>query len=504
MEIQFQTQTIPYLVRKQYDDLRQELTGELTIGQSLPPLGRVVDCFGLVLVQERTVDSGSVSVTGAIQAGGLYLPEGEEELQRLDLSIPFTVTKKVPTQPGTILFYWGWLRSLEARFVNSRKLLLRASLGSELTLLTPAELKIPQVTDPPAGLALNVQTYPLRLPLCAAEKEVQLADEVLMPEEGPGADRLLKALCSVAVEERRILGDKAVFKGRLVLRVLFQSEDGGLSTWTGSLPFSQYAELDSPREEEGHLDIQPILSHVEIDTDGQPDSRRLLINVTFTAQVILWADVAATLTQDAYYLKGDFAPQWQTLDLCPCLDTLETSQEQSLDLPPEAARALDWTLFSDQTSPVQGAEAAQGSLGVNLLYYDAQGLLQSKLLRRELRQPRRSEPSALWQLALLPGPEPKLQGRQLTVPLVIRERYCQSAALRTLAGGTLSPGQAPVGPSLIVKIAQGSLWDLARDNGSTVRAIQEANGLEGETLPGERLLLIPTGPGVANREEVTE
>ena len=46
MEILFQTQTIKYLAEKRVDDLRQEQTGEITIPESMPELGRVVDCFG--------------------------------------------------------------------------------------------------------------------------------------------------------------------------------------------------------------------------------------------------------------------------------------------------------------------------------------------------------------------------------------------------------------------------------------------------------------------------
>ena len=66
MEILFQTQTIQYLAEKRYDDLHQEQTGEIAVPETLPALGRVVDCFGTVLVRDRTVDStgGSVTVSG--------------------------------------------------------------------------------------------------------------------------------------------------------------------------------------------------------------------------------------------------------------------------------------------------------------------------------------------------------------------------------------------------------------------------------------------------------
>lgn len=504
MEILFHAQTITYLAEKRYDDLHQEQTGEITIPETLPELDRVVDCFGAVLVQNRTVDSGSVTVTGGIQAGVLYVPAGEESLERLDLYLPFTVTKKVPTQPDTQLHYWGWLRSIEARFVNARKLLVRADLASELTLFTPAEMELEQIESCPRGLVCKTETYPMRLPLCAAEKEVRIADEVLMPEDGPGMERLMKAQCSVEMGERRVLGERAIFQGDLRLRVLGLTESGEPFTWTGTVPFSQYADLERSMEENAHLSIQPIFNHMEIDTDGQPDSRRLLVNVSFTTQMVLWNDVPVTLTEDAYYLDGEFKPEWQNCDLSPCLDSLETDLPQTLDLPAEAVSVVDWTVFPDRIAAAPGAEAARGGLGVNVMYYDDDHRLQSRLLRRELRLERQADASADWHCSIVPGAEVRQQGRQLVLPMTAQQRYCQNASLRNLSGGELTPVPRGEGPSLIVRSASGDLWEIARDNGSTVRAIQTANELDEVCLGRERLLLIPTGRGVTTLEEVTE
>ena len=85
--------------------------------------------------------------------------------------------------------------------------------------------------------------------------------------------------------------------------------------------------------------------------------------------------------------------------------------------------------------------------------------------------------------------------------LTVRERYCQRDTLRNLSGGTLTTGPRPAGPSLIVRSVSGDLWEIARDNGSTVRAIRTANELEEACLARERLLLIPTGRGVNTLEE---
>ena len=48
----------------------------------------------------------------------------------------------------------------------------------------------------------------------------------------------------------------------------------------------------------------------------------------------------------------------------------------------------------------------------------------------------------------------------------------------------------PNRPSLILRRAQSdSLWELAKDCGSTVSAIREANGLDEEAVAGQMLLI---------------
>ena len=59
----------------------------------------------------------------------------------------------------------------------------------------------------------------------------------------------------------------------------------------------------------------------------------------------------------------------------------------------------------------------------------------------------------------------------------------------------ITPGQQrvpdPSRPSLILRRAGDKrLWDIARENGSTVEAIRKANGLQGEPIP-DQMLLIP-------------
>lgn len=504
MELLFHEETIRYLSEKRFDQIYQEQTAEMTVPENRPEIRRIVDCFGLILVQNKTVDPGMLSVSGTIQAGVLYVPENEEGLERIDVVLPFSVTKKVTAEPGAQLFYWGWLKSLDARMINSRKVLVRANLGSELTLLEPAECTFSRLNESPEDLCCKTEEYRLKLPLCAAEKEIQIADEVLLPSQEPGIAELLKWNCVVEVADSRVIGDKAVFKGSAVLRCLYRSEDDALHVWTGKVPYSQYADLDRELTD-GIITVQPIFRQAELDSDGQIDSHRLLINLTVSAQILVRGDVAATFTEDAYCLEGAFNPEWQSCELPVCLDFMQQTQTESVSLPPEAAQTLDWTVFSDASfNSASQKDRVVTPVSVNLLYWDNDRILQSKLLRIEIEAAAPDPGESGLRSFSVPGSDTVLQGRQLQIPIRMRLQYDQIRPMRNLCGGSIEEASNEDGPSLAAVRCSGDLWDIAKTRRSTVEALKAVNGLDTERLTETKLLLVPLGRAAKTAGEVKE
>lgn len=505
MELAFHKETVKYLSESIYDQIYQEQTAEMTIPEAMPDIGRIVDCFGTVTVQSKEVETGCLRVTGGIQAGVLYLPEGEEtSLKKIEAYLPFTVSKKIQSEDTSTLFYWGWIRSIDARFINGRKVLIRANLGSELTLLTPAVLELPEMDECPKYLACKSSTYLMRLPMCSAEKELQIADEVLMPDQEIGADQLLKWTCMTEITDSRVIGDKAVFKGNLLLRVLYQNEEGELGTWSGSVPFSQYAELD-PVPEDATPVLQPIFRHAEVETDGQLDSHRLLINITVTVQILVMGTISIRLQEDAYSLRGSFSPEWENVTLNPCLDLETKTFTAAVPIPADAERVLDWTAFPDRPSLVDpmNRDTLDTELSVNLLYYDADRALKGTLIRQKLPTTLMRTEQAECDCFLNMGGDAQVQSRELRIPMQVSCLTRKETTYQTLSAGKIEETDQKNQPSLIVRFAKGSLWDVAKQNASSVEAIRLVNQLETEDLTEERMLLIPVGEAAlsAKKEE---
>lgn len=90
----------------------------------------------------------------------------------------------------------------------------------------------------------------------------------------PPVERLLKCVYALDTAERKTIGNKAVFKGRLTVHILYESPDGSLQRQETELPFSQFAELEQDLDE-GDLTVFLALTSAETEPGAaSSDCRR--------------------------------------------------------------------------------------------------------------------------------------------------------------------------------------------------------------------------------------
>ena len=283
MELVFQEKQLDYLGRVLDQTVTQELTAEVIVPDSCADADRVVDAFGTLLVRAEECTAGSASVSGEVQAGILFVTE-DGRLERLETVIPFSARRGWEgEQSDCRLQCVCRLCSVDARLVHSRKLLVRAGVSCTLTVYAAFARTLHDFPEPAPTLQLRRKRLPLRLPRGLGEKSFSLNEEIEIPASKPPVERLLKCVYALDTAERKTIGNKAVFKGRLTVHILYEAPDGSLQRQETELPFSQFAELEQDLDE-GDLTVFLALTSAETEPDGQLDCRRLLLSAGILAQ----------------------------------------------------------------------------------------------------------------------------------------------------------------------------------------------------------------------------
>lgn len=497
MEQQWKQNTYSYLDTALQEQRNLELTQELRLGEGMPDVGQILWVDGQCMLRGKEWQTDSVSVSGGMMLRVLYLPEDGSGVRCVEDWIPFRMEWDLPE--GTPQ---GWLqvrcmqRSADARSMSARKILLRAGVMLQVEAYAPGEADIPEPEELPEQVQLLKTVWPLRFRKEAGEKVFQLEEEPEIPGSVPVPEKLLSVRLEPHLTECRVLGNKLVFRGNGDLHILYRSQEGRLHSWENSLPFSQFVQLEDTYGTDAQADVALFPTDLEAELTGEG---RLRLKMGLTGQYLVTDKETVTVVEDAYCPGRELKAQHTEIPLPVILESRRETLRPEQNIPADADMVTDMVFWADQPRLRQtdmGWELTENGQ-FHVLYYGTDGSLHTGTGRWEGKNmiPAGDTTRMFASMALPEGIKGTVGAGQILASGELPLEMTASARQKLLAVTGLSLGgeipKDPLRPSLILRRAGNHrLWDLAREAGTTVDAIQRANCLTEEPDPG-RMLLIP-------------
>lgn len=493
MDLKFNQNVLKCLQSTAREYQTQEQTQEIRIPEGMPDIAMVLACWGQPVLRGKEWRSDQVGITGGVMAKILYLPEEDSPPQVLEAWLPFQMKWTIPAgqQDGTMQVI-PCLRSADARVLSARKLMVRTNVGMLMEALTPAEFTLYQPDNIPDDVQLLTNRYYLTLPVEAGEKAFGLDEMLELPASEPKLERIVYLGLLPQVLEQKVLADKLIFRGLCVAHLLYRGSDGQLYSRDFDVPFSQYAELSGEHAPEATVQVLPALTNLELE---QTPEGAVHLKAGLSGQYVIHDRIPADLVQDAYSTGRTVEPVMEQLRVPAILEQSIQSVNAQADPMVDVMRSVDVAFWREQPYVARDGMYMEADLGgtFQMLYYDPEGQLQSAQTRWEdtLRFPAGEDTAAGVTLQI--GGRPQYSAGMLHADLLAQTAVTSGQGMDMVTGlqlGEISQPD-PDRPSLIVTKAGGdSLWQIAKDNGTTVDAIRTANGLSDEPAT-ESILLIP-------------
>lgn len=492
MELQFEKIEYPCLRTALSQTQYQEQTQEVRLPDGWPDAESILGAWGQCVMRGKQWNGDTATVTGGVMGWILYAPADGSAPRSLEVWIPVQMRWDVPAGSRDGYLRCAWLlRSIDARMLSARKLMVRATPGIQMEALEPYAATVYQPKTIPEGVEFLQNSYPMTVPGEVGEKAFTLDEELQTPSD---LEQVLRCQIIPTVREKQVLGNKAVIRGDARLNVLYRDADGQLHTWDPVCDFSQYSDLDRDYDKEAELTATMAVSGLEtVLAEG-----RMGLKCGFVAQYTVWDRIMPEIVEDAYSPRREVSPKMEGLQLPALLDRIEetVAMEGAMNLQP--GRIVDVTACREFPVMRKAGDLAEMELNgtFHVLYEDEEGKLRSTQLRG----------SGIWELPVSAAASVTGEMLHMSDPLITRngdqlclswETVCQMCAVSreelpmvtALELGQPTP-MDPNRPSLILRRAQSdSLWELAKDCGSTVSAIREANGLDEEAVAGQMLLI---------------
>ena len=480
MELQWNKTPCPYLHTQLRQTQMLEETMEYRLPEELPDVGRVLFVWGQCMIRNKQYRNDGIQLSGGVNISILYLPEDGTAMRATECWLPFqTKWTCPPARREPEMRISCLLSGVDARVLSARKMMLRAEVGLLGEILETAEAEVYTPGELPEGVEVLTNVYPAVLPREAGEKSFVLEEELHVPGVSQWVHLALQPEC----EEKTVVGSRIVMRGNGRLSYVYLDHNGDLRTGTMELPFAHFADLNREYPGEAMADVVLCLSSIEHDAEND----RLHIRCGVTAQYLIKERVFLEIAEDAYRPAYDLVTHTQLLKLPMELE----DRVEVLDACPaiQNGNLLDMVFLPESPREYREGNLLSLELGGQFcrLYQDIDGLLQSETEHwgTTLTMPAAENARIHAHIASVEPAENGVSMR-LNLQTWVDQQIPMICAL-TL-GGSKMPEEGR--PSLIIRpMDTDSLWKLAKENGSTMAAIRQANRLTQEPTQGQMLLI---------------
>jgi len=498
MELTFQSHPFPYLQCLMQETHFQEETADTIVPDSYPDIDHIADCFADVVLRGKECRIGTAMISGGIKAGILYVPETSASIQCLEVYIPFTIRfehRELSDQSHLIASMC--VRSVDARIINSRKVSLRVEIGCELSAYKHASEETFELCDVPQTIQIKKEQYHMILPLEINEKSFLIHDTIDLSGH-PAVKKVCKFRCELLPAEQRLVGDKAIFKGTLLCKMLYLTDDDQLHCIQHIFTYSQFCELSTEYEEES-LSITSMITGYDLSPIYEGTQNKLDFDVHVLTQCKITGIKSFDLYRDAYSTRGEFKPQWRKFRFHNLLDQHTSSHTLKIHVNGDGMEILDLDVYCDY--PIETRTEDNLHIKVPVIFRlltRINGNLQQKTERGEIFTDIPLSEHASCHGKTVPTGELYFtmtgDGADLRYGIELRtDCYCNHDLTSICGGFVENTDQAVRTPTIILRSvpADTSLWDLAKVYRTTENEIMIANRLETNHITEETLLLVP-------------
>lgn len=497
MELQFQSGTCRCMKALTRDVRNTELTQEVRLSDGMPDIGRVLTSWGQVILRSKEWQGDLVTVSGGIMVWILYAPEDGTPPRCLDTWVPFQLKWEVEqTGAEGPIRVCPLLRFVDSRSISARKVMVRAGVAAMGEALSPVQVRLFYPAELPEDIQLQKNTYPVRIPREAGEKTFLIDEELQLPAGAVQPERLLAHTVTTQVQEKRVAGDKVILRGTGKIHLIYRCAEGKIHAADMEIPFSQFAQLEDTYGADAQTDVMMGTTNLEL---FQNEGSQLHMKCGLVAQYLITDRYLAEVAQDAYSPHRKLELKLETLDLPSILEQRTELTQAQQKIPGIDADVVDAVFLPD--FPRQSRREDRIELDIpgqfQLLYYAQDGSLQGSTARWESNMQIMSDPNSGTTVQVQPYGSVQTasgaDGLNLNAQLKLELQTQAMSGIPAVAA--LELGQleepAPDRPSLILcRRGEQTLWDIAKECGSTVEEIQRINGLD--NLPEtDRMLLIP-------------
>lgn len=482
-----------------------------------PDIVKVLKEKGELRFDEVKAGSGAVWVKGVLSFRVLYRSEQSNgKISSLKGEIPFQEKVNLDgVKEHDKVLATGETEDITIGVINSRKLNVRAvvvlyvtaeeEIDEELTAKLEEDGEYEQKIVKREGLTL-----------LAANRDIcRQKSEVVLPSSKPNVREILWRSVELRNIENRVQDGMVQIVGEVLLAVLYSEEEETerLQWYETTVPLA--CETECGVQDENiicKVKATPISTELEVKPDYDGEERILVLELALNVDMRVWREEQLELLEDIYSLKKKLLPvcKERVLERLLVKNYAKCRIAEQIELPESQERILqicacEGKVSLERKEPVENGVQAEGTIVVELLYITTDDNMPVGTVREiypfsqvieipEMEGPLHMElDCGIEQLQAVMLDQEHIEVKAVVHLdlLAILEQNIRN--IEEVEEAALDMEELQNRPGLVGYIAKegDELWEIAKENHTTIRDILETNGWkEKELSPGDTILIV--------------
>ena len=495
---------VPEILFDDFDE--QPVDCDFVLPDYCPDIAAVLRCTMRPVIQSKQMSGDRLTAEGQAMSRVMYLDEGRKCVRCCEFSQPFTSSFAVRgAGVGAEVRLTAKTDYINCRATSPRRLDLHGAFTVKLKIIAEGQCNV--ITSVGGeGLYARRQPVAYSVPAVSAEKPFTVSEVLELGAGKPPAEALIRAEAIPCLTECKLLANKAIVKGELLLKNLYVSDiaAGTMDKAEHTIPFSQIVDVDGMNEDwacDVQLDVISSDIHITVNQNGE--STLLSVSVKILAQLQCTRSASCDVVTDMYSVRCPLKLETTHLDTENLIGIRrgESVVKEEMELPPEGvAEIID--IWCD-AAPTEcrcgdGKAAVDGKMTIAMLARDAAGVVGyyerpgTFSLEFDEDCSRMDAHLAVTRVEYTASGSDKVE---LRIELAVT-RACyrtQSCTAVTAMSADESAGFPEEKAALKIYYANGgeSLWEIAKSCHTSMEAVMEENGLAADVLGSDAMLLVP-------------
>ena len=483
---------------KTYDSAvrEQPVEADIALPEYYPAIGKILKCLVTPSEESVTFADGRVSVAGSAAVRLLY---ADEENKLCCYKTATKYTKILPTDirdENAAVRVTQDVRAVSYRALGPKRVEIKAGVAVKAEFFGVAETRV--VSSAEGAVQLLGKTAECRSLVCVYCRDFTESEENRVETGGKKLRFVLAASAVPVVEKTEIISNKIMVRGQDRVTALCAAEDGSVGSYEVTVPFSEVLDCYGVSE---HTDCNVVFFRTEAEVEPVEDAEnRLLVTVKNKLLVLATEPKTVGYVTDAYSLRGEAACRYTQATLSRGLAQAE--EEETVSAEAEAFEEGGFTVqavFADDIScsvqKTQNGCTAEGAVCFNALLRDSEN--RCSLIAKTVTFSHRIAASGRCvecSVAARNAVGEALPGGKLALSCVLAFHVLteDGEEVRALTELTVKEEAAePQHERAVVYFGEKgeSLWDIAKDNRTSVDAIKAYNALSADVLEADTRLI---------------